>query len=68
MAISKTSCSSRTWSAAFSYERAADDRLVLDGHIDGRHVRAELRLVGLDTFRLLNSGFRWIRPTDNEAG
>ena len=66
MALTKGS--SRTWSAAFSYERAADDRLVLDGHIDGRHVRAELRLMGLDTFRLLNSGFRWIRPTDNEAG
>ena len=28
----------------------------------------ELKLVNLDSLRLLNSGFRWIRPPDPFAG
>jgi uncharacterized membrane protein YphA (DoxX/SURF4 family) len=66
MALTKGS--SRTWSSAFTYNRPADDRLVLEGHIDGHRIRADLQLVPLDIFRLLNSRFRWIRPPDSEAG
>jgi hypothetical protein len=66
--ITLTKGRSRTWNAAFTYDRPAGDRLILEGQIDGHHVRAELQLVGFDTFRLLNSTFRWIRPTDSEAG
>jgi hypothetical protein len=32
--------------------------------MDGHAIRMRLSLVGLDTFPLLNSGFRWIRPPD----
>ena len=60
--------SSRLWRAGFTYERPSQGRLTLDGTMDGYRIRAELRLVGLDTFRLLNSGFRWIRPPDPFAG
>jgi hypothetical protein len=54
----------RTWRADFSFEQPADDELVLDGMMDGHAIRIHLSLVGLDTFPLLNSGFRWVRPTD----
>jgi hypothetical protein len=60
--------SSRLWKAGFTYERPSQDRLTLDGTMDGYRIRAELQLVGLDRFRLLNSGFRWIRPPDPFAG
>jgi OOP family OmpA-OmpF porin len=41
----------------------------LTGFTVGEHtVHVELKLVDLDTLRLLNSGFRWIRPPDPFAG
>ena len=57
-----------TWTSAFTYERPARDRLILEGEMDGYHIRAELQLVERDTFRLLNSRFRWIRPPDQLGG
>jgi hypothetical protein len=59
-----TKGNSRAWQAAFTFDRPSDDRLVLDGMMDGHAIRMRLSLVGLDTFPLLNSGFRWIRPPD----
>jgi hypothetical protein len=59
-----TKGASRTWQAPFTFERPSDDRLVLDGTMDGHAIRMRLSLVGLDTFPLLNSRFRWIRPPD----
>jgi uncharacterized membrane protein YphA (DoxX/SURF4 family) len=53
---------SRNWGALFSYDRPVRDRLILDGEMDGYRIRAELRLVEPDTFRLLNTQFRWVRP------
>jgi hypothetical protein len=55
---------SRIWKAAFTYEPVAPDRLTVSGEMDGHAIRAELRRVELDTFRLLNSSFRWIHPGD----
>ena len=59
---------SRTWRAEFTYIRPADDQLILAGEMDDRTVRVRLQLVPLDTFRLLNSRFRWVRPPDPFAG
>ena len=56
------------WSASFTYDRPASDRLVLEGTMDGHALRLRLRLVDVDTFRLLNSRFRWVRPPDPFAG
>jgi len=53
---------SRTWRSVFRFERPAADRLVLDGDMDGHRMHVELELVPLDSFRLVNSYFRWIRP------
>jgi hypothetical protein len=60
--------SSRTWQARFTFERPADDRLVVHGAMDGLDIEMRLRRVELDTFRLLNSTFRWVRPPDPFAG
>lgn len=50
--------------AVFMFERPADDRLALEGMMDGHTIRMRLSLVGRDTFPLLNSRFRWVRPPD----
>lgn len=66
--LALTKGSSRTWGAHLAYERPADDRLVIEGRMDDRAIRVHLRRLELDTFRLLNSRFRWIRPPDPFAG
>jgi uncharacterized membrane protein YphA (DoxX/SURF4 family) len=66
--LALTKGTSRNWKAAFTYERPARDRLILEGQMDGYPIRAELQLVERDTFRLLNSRFRWIRPPDRAGG
>ncbi|PYR79870.1 MAG: hypothetical protein DMF87_10220 [Acidobacteria bacterium] len=53
-----------TWKAPFTFERPADDQLILNGTMDGHAIRMRLSLVGLDAFPLLNSRFRWVRPPD----
>jgi hypothetical protein len=57
---------SRTWAARFQVSREGEDRLILDGNMDGHRIRAQLRLVSFDTLRLLNSSFRWVRPHKRE--
>ena len=66
--LALTKGSSRNWNASFTFERPADDRLVLEGEMDGLAIQMRLRRVDLDTFRLLNSPFRWVRPPDPFAG
>ena len=66
--LALTKRNSRTWSARFSIERPSRDRLVLVGDMDHYRIRLQLRLVELDTFRLLRSRFRWVRPPDPFAG
>jgi hypothetical protein len=67
-AVALTKRNGGPWRASFTYERPSDDRLVLDGTMDGHTLRLRLKLVNLDTFRLLNSRFRWVRPPDPFAG
>jgi hypothetical protein len=52
------------WKSAFSYERPSPDHLILDGEMDGHKIHLQLELVDFDTFRLLNSTFRWVRPEE----
>jgi uncharacterized membrane protein YphA (DoxX/SURF4 family) len=58
---------SQRWRSSFTFTRDSD-HLVLDGEMDGHRIRARLQRVGFDTFRLLNSAFRWVRPPDPFAG
>jgi uncharacterized membrane protein YphA (DoxX/SURF4 family) len=48
------------WSAKFTFDRPAPDRLVLDGTMDGRKVHAELKLLDRRQFMLVSRGFNWI--------
>lgn len=59
---------SRSWKASFIFSRPTDDRLLLDGDMDGHTIHVELQRVDFDAFRLLNSRFRWIRPPDPYGG
>ena len=63
--LTLTKGGSRTWRAHFRYERPSPGALRLAGTMDGMGVEAELRLIEPDTWRLLNSSFRWVRPHDS---
>ncbi len=62
--IALTKGGSKHWKANFGFERPSFDRLILDGEMDGHKIHAQFQLANLDTFRLLNSTFRWVRPED----
>jgi uncharacterized membrane protein YphA (DoxX/SURF4 family) len=66
--LALTKGAATTWRATFLVQRTARDRLLLEGEMDGHRIRVRLTLVDLDTFRLLNSRFRWARPPDPFAG
>ena len=53
---------SRLWRSTFTFDRRGDDEMRIDGEMDGHLVHAELQRLGMDTFRLTNGGFRWVRP------
>jgi hypothetical protein len=55
---------SRSWNSNFTFEQPAEDRLLLMGQMDGYQINMSLQRVQSDTFRLLNSDFRWTRPPD----
>ena len=62
--LSLTKGNSRKWKAGFTFERPAEDQLILDGDLDGHKIHAQLQLADFDTFRLLNSRFRLVRPDE----
>jgi hypothetical protein len=66
--LALTRRNSPNWSATLAFSRPAADRLVLEGRMDGHQITMRLQLVELDTLRLLNSPFRWVRPPDPFAG
>jgi hypothetical protein len=59
---------SRTWRSDFAIHHEGHDGLRLVGEMDGHQIEARLRRVELDTFRLRESGFRWVRPPDPFGG
>jgi len=62
--LALTKGASRKWKAGFVFEQPDADRLILDGEIDGHKIHAQFQRVDFDTFRLLNSRFRWVRPEE----
>lgn len=47
--------------ARFTIEQPAPDALILDGEMDGRKTRLELRQYDMSSFRLLQTRFRWVQ-------
>jgi len=66
--LALTKRNSKIWSARFEVERPSHDRMILVGEMDDYRVTMRLQRVELDTFRLLRSTFRWVRPPDPFAG
>src|SRR5262245_36221639 len=62
--IALTKGGSKNWKATFAFERPAPDQMILDGEMDGHKIKVQLQLAEFDTFRLLNSSFRWVRPDE----
>jgi hypothetical protein len=62
--LALTKGGSRRWVSRFTFDRASDERLTLDGEMDGQRIQADLRRMDPSAFPLLNSGFRWVRPHD----
>jgi hypothetical protein len=60
-----TKPASRIWTATFTFARASEDLLTVEGQMDGHRIAAQLHRVDFDAFPLLNSSFRWIRPHDD---
>jgi uncharacterized membrane protein YphA (DoxX/SURF4 family) len=60
--IALTKGSSKTWKSSFTYQRSGSDQLILDGDMDNHRIHMQLQLADFDTFPLLNSTFRWVRP------
>ncbi len=51
------------WKAEFTFEQPSLDRLRIDGTMDGRALRVELKLAPERSWLLLDRGFRWINET-----
>lgn len=54
----------KNWTANFSFQRPAGDRLILDGRMDNHQVHMELQLTDRNSFRLVSSRFHWIDEDD----
>ena len=51
----------KNWKGDFHFQRAAQDRLTLDGSMDGHTIHMQLQLVDRNKFLLVNRGFHWIQ-------
>ena len=60
MTLGKRADSDRTWKATFSYAQPKPGVLTLQGTLDGRKIRARLRLEKTPEFLLTTRGFHWI--------
>jgi hypothetical protein len=51
----------KNWTANFTFQRPAGDRLILDGRMDNHQVHMELQLTDRNSFLLVSRGFHWIQ-------
>jgi uncharacterized membrane protein YphA (DoxX/SURF4 family) len=49
------------WKATFRFDRSAQDRMTLDGIMDGHAVHVQLKLLDRNQFLLASRGFHWIQ-------
>jgi hypothetical protein len=53
----------KNWKASFTFDRPAEDRLILDGLMDNHQVHMELQLTDRNSFVLVSRGFHWIQES-----
>jgi hypothetical protein len=58
-----TKDSDKNWKASFAFQRPAQDRLILDGAMDGHKLHMQLQLVDRSKLELVKGHFRWIQET-----
>ncbi|WP_435614798.1 hypothetical protein [Streptomyces coelicoflavus] len=63
--VALTKMADPKWQVTFAFERPADDLLVLDGEVDGRHHRLHLRRRDLTSFPLVSRGFHWVQENSS---
>ncbi len=51
----------KDWSARFTFDRPAQDQLILDGEMDKHKLHMQLRLFDRKKFELVSGGFHWIQ-------
>ena len=59
--IALTKRGDKNWKASLAYTRPADDRLTLDGQLDGHTIHMELQREDLGKFELVKRGFHWVQ-------
>ena len=59
--ITLTNPHDTNWKARFTYERPAQDQLILDGEMDEHKLHMQLELVDSKKFKLVRNGFHWIQ-------
>jgi hypothetical protein len=51
----------KNWKAEFTFQRVAQDQLILDGAMDGHKIHARLRLFDHNKLPLIRHRLRWVR-------
>jgi uncharacterized membrane protein YphA (DoxX/SURF4 family) len=58
--LALTKYSDKNWKADFTFQRVAQDELILDGNMDSHKIHMRLQLIDQSKFLLINRGFHWI--------
>jgi hypothetical protein len=59
--LALTKDNDKNWKANFTFQRVAQDQLILDGNMDGHKIHLHLLLVDRSKFLLVRGGFHWIQ-------
>ncbi|HXC43957.1 MAG TPA: DoxX family protein [Candidatus Dormibacteraeota bacterium] len=58
--LTLTTSADKNWTASFTFQRPAEDQLILDGQMDNHQVHMELQLTDRNKFLLVSRGFHFI--------
>src|SRR6476646_1827338 len=59
--LALTKSDDKNWTANFTFQRPAEDQLILDGRMDNHQVHMELQLTDRNSFILVSRGFHWVQ-------
>ena len=59
--IALTKNSDKSWKGNLTFQRVAEDQLILDGNMDSHTIHMKLQLVDHKKFLLVSRGFHWIQ-------
>jgi len=61
--LALTKSDDKNWTASFTFQRPAEDQLILDGRMDNHQVHMELQLTDRNKFLLVSRGFHWVQES-----